>query len=32
MDDFAGISNDKITILGNDAEISTDPQEAQQAP
>nr|YP_009092689.1 ATP synthase CF1 subunit epsilon [Eustrephus latifolius]AIR12525.1 ATP synthase CF1 subunit epsilon [Eustrephus latifolius] len=33
MGGFARISNDEITILGNDAEISTDidPQEAQQA-
>nr|YP_009469607.1 ATP synthase CF1 epsilon chain [Allium obliquum]YP_010362373.1 ATP synthase CF1 epsilon subunit [Allium caricoides]AVE15230.1 ATP synthase CF1 epsilon chain [Allium obliquum]QXX99921.1 CF1 subunit epsilon [Allium obliquum]UNS16087.1 ATP synthase CF1 epsilon subunit [Allium caricoides] len=33
MGGFARISNNEITILGNDAEISTDidPQEAQQA-
>nr|AEX93633.1 ATP synthase CF1 epsilon chain [Ornithogalum tenuifolium] len=33
MGGFARISNNKITILGNDAEMSTDidPQEAQQA-
>nr|YP_010168660.1 ATP synthase CF1 epsilon subunit [Nothoscordum bonariense]QRZ02191.1 ATP synthase CF1 epsilon subunit [Nothoscordum bonariense]QXY00182.1 CF1 subunit epsilon [Nothoscordum bivalve] len=33
MGGFARISNNEITVLGNDAEISTDidPQEAQQA-
>nr|QUB02598.1 ATP synthase CF1 epsilon subunit [Siderasis fuscata] len=33
MGGFARISNNEITILGNDAEVSTDidPQEAQQA-
>jgi F-type H+-transporting ATPase subunit epsilon len=33
MGGFARIGNDEITILGNDAELSTDidPQEAQQA-
>ncbi|RWV77496.1 hypothetical protein GW17_00061661, partial [Ensete ventricosum] len=33
MGGFARIGNNEITILGNDAEISTDinPQEAQQA-
>nr|YP_010690849.1 CF1 subunit epsilon [Tinantia pringlei]WBU14728.1 CF1 subunit epsilon [Tinantia pringlei] len=33
MGGFARISNNEITVLGNDAEVSTDidPQEAQQA-